>query len=101
MLTTPIGTMPIEMIPRGAMPTASNLGLSPQFATPFSFSARGSVAGGRYRAGTMAGAGHPLVAHPVGPGAVEVQPGGLFRFRPGGVEGGYGPATGRGIGQRR
>jgi hypothetical protein len=32
---------------------------------------------------SMGGAGHPLVAHPVGPGAVEVLGGG-FRFRLGG-----------------
>jgi hypothetical protein len=29
MLTTPIGTMPIEMIPRGAMPIEMSLGLAP------------------------------------------------------------------------
>jgi len=26
MLTTPMGTMPMEMIPRGAMPMATNFG---------------------------------------------------------------------------
>jgi hypothetical protein len=30
MLTTPIGTIPIEMIPRGAIPTANTFGLPPQ-----------------------------------------------------------------------
>jgi hypothetical protein len=30
--TTPIGTMPIEMMPRGANPKAIRLGFSPQWA---------------------------------------------------------------------